>query len=707
MKKRLEFARGVGFIFAATIFLSAFLLFQVQPLISKSILPWFGGTPAVWTTCMLFFQVVLFGGYVYAHVLTQRIQPKRQVLIHLGLLVAALALLPISPSADWKPDGTEAPTLRIVLLLAATVGLPFFALSTTGPLLQHWYSRTHAGSSPYRLYALSNAGSLIALVSYPFVVEPALATSVQAGLWSAGFIGFAALCTVCAYRVITMGSLGHAMEVSAAGAAKQLTGNGPESLTQWLWFGLAMTASVMLLATTNQVCMDVASVPFLWVAPLTLYLLSFILCFDSDRWYRRKVCFPLLLISFAGVFWLLYKGGGASLAAQIGFYFSALFFAAMVCHGELVRLKPEPRFLTRFYLAVSAGGAAGGLFVAVVAPLAFSTFVEFQIGILATCVLPFFVVIRELAPETKPAQANRRTPWVVTAGIVCVIGIPAAVNTDDRAESREIAVSRNFYGVLRVTEHSRHDPERHRLSMLHGRIVHGLQFADAEKRSLPTTYYGDESGVGLVLGREVSAPRHVGAVGLGVGTIGVYAREGDRFQFYEINEDVIQLANEHFTFLKDCEAQCETVLGDARLSLERQPPQNFDVLVLDAFSGDAIPVHLLTVEAGEIYLKHLKADGVLAVHISNMHFDLRPVVAALADRFGLTCVCTQTEGNPANGTETCRWMLMSRNPGVALNPRIDDYAVSTGDSRILFSDDDSNLFEIMRSGDEDGAGLST
>lgn len=693
-------------VFAATIFLSAFLLFQVQPLISKSILPWFGGTPAVWTTCMLFFQMVLFGGYVYAHLLSEKLQPRHQVFVHLGVVLAAMAFLPIVPATAWKPDGSEEPALRIVLLLAATVGLPFFVLSTTGPLLQQWYSHTSTRTSPYRLYALSNAGSLIALVTYPFAVEPALATKMQAGAWSVGFLVFGVLCALCASQ-IALAKQPVKRQAASAGDAMPGDGRTPDVLTKWLWFGLAMTASVMLLATTNQVCMDVASVPFLWVAPLTLYLLSFILCFDSERWYSRRVCFPGLAVSIAGVFWLLYKGGGASLVAQIGIYFAALFFAAMVCHGELVRLKPSPRDLTRFYLAVAAGGAAGGLFVAVVASHLFATFFEFQIGLVATCVLPAFVVIREKLPQ-QPATRNRRTPWMVTAAIACVIALPAAMKRDAAGGNDEVAVSRNFYGVLRVVETDRQDPSRHRFSMLHGRIVHGSQFAAPEKRSMPTAYYGQDSGVGLVLAdRATRGSMHVGTVGLGVGTIAAYGQAGDRYRFYEINDDVIRLAEEHFTFLRDCPAEQEIVLGDARLSLEREAPQDFDVLVLDAFSGDAIPVHLLTVEAGEIYRRHLKPDGVLAIHISNMHFDLRPVVTALAEHLGMATVCTQTEGDPANGTETSRWMLLTPDPHVLQNESIAELSIPLGDSRILFTDDDSNLFEILRRPDPGESDLST
>jgi hypothetical protein len=358
-------ARGLTWIYAVTIFISAFLIFQVQPLISKYILPWFGGTPGVWSVCMLFFQVLLFAGYAYAHFTIRHLSPGRQVLLHLALIVLAVALLPIAPDGRWKPDGSEDPTWRILCLLAASVGLPYFILSSTGPLVQAWFSRAHPDASPYRLYSRSNIGSVLGLVTYPFVVEPFWTTEMQAGVRSLGFVLFGASCTSCAW------SMRRSCAATKLDAAQNSSDNAaavpPSRGDRWLWFGLAACASIMLLATTNQVCLDVAVIPFLWVLPLSIYLLSFILCFGHERWYPRRHLAIGLAASIVCVLVLMFREKTTPIFAQIAVYFGTLFFSCMVCHGELVKLKPHPRYLTSFYLASAAGGAAGGILVGLVA----------------------------------------------------------------------------------------------------------------------------------------------------------------------------------------------------------------------------------------------------------------------------------------------------------------------------------------------------
>lgn len=704
---------GAGY--AITIFLSAFLLFQVQPLISRYILPWFGGTPSVWTTCMLFFQVALFGGYAYAHLTTERLAPRTQAAAHIALMIVALILLPITPSGDWKPTGSEQPIVRIIALLGVSVGLPFFVLSSTGPLLQGWFSRTHRDRSPYRLYALSNIGSLLALVSYPFVFEPAFDTNRQANIWSWGFGSFAVLCTLCALGMWKLARRDHDDETllqnpvenerPPAGDSepdRPTSSSSPFSPppswdVRFYWFALPMAASVMLLATTNQVCLDVASVPFLWVLPLTLYLASFILCFDSDRWYSRRL-FPLAMaVTFGAVVVLMRKGASASIIWQIAVYFSALFFCAMVCHGELVRLRPHPRYLTSFYLVISAGGAAGGILVGVLAPLLFSSYLELPIGIVGSAALMLAVLYRD--PRGALYGGRSWAVWVfLLAGLFTLVGSLIWVRNEDNG-SGVVARTRNFYGVLRVKELDPGNEYWDRYTLVHGRILHGMQFADEQKRREPTTYYGHESGVGLILDHHrPGQSKRVGVVGLGTGTIAAYGRAGDSYRFYEINSEDIRLATTYFTYLRDLKdrrAEIQIQLGDARLSMEREAPQQFDVLALDAFSSDAIPAHLLTLEAVAVYLRHLKPDGVLAVHISNRHFDLRPVVEGFADHFHLTAVTITSDGDDDLGTDDAEWVLLARDPETLDVEEIQTVADAPQERRILWTDNRSNLFEVL------------
>lgn len=684
--------RGLATAYAATVFLGAFLLFQVQPLIGKAILPWFGGTPAVWTTCMLVFQVLLFGGYAYAHVTCRYLTPRRQGQLHLALLALALVTLPIAPNPTWKPNSSDWPALKIILVTVSSVGLPYFILSSTGPLVQGWFSRTHAGESPYRLYSLSNVGSLLALISYPFVVEPAYSTASQSLLWSGLFAAFACLCGGSAI-VLWRRTMPEAAAIPFTEDATGDTTTRPTAGVTGLWFGLAMIPSVMLLATTNRVCLDVAVIPFLWIVPLALYLITFILCFDGERWYARRPFVVAAGASLLFVCWLFMRGSaGPSLVLQVAGYFSALFFACMVCHGELVALKPAPRHLTSFYLTISAGGAAGGVFVGLLAPLLFVSYYELHLGILGFSLLYLTVLVRE--------DRRIRLPWPAwlsgaTVGAV-LVGATAVMSQFGRHASGSVAVSRNFYGVLKVEQKPAARAEDSVIELFHGWVIHGTQFVAPDKRCIPTAYYGRSSGVGQALLRHrAGRPRHVGIVGLGVGTLAAYGQRGDKYRFYEINPDVITIAQTHFTFLHDCPAEQTLISGDARLALEFEDPQEFDVLVLDAFSGDAIPVHLLTQEAMEVYLKHLKTDGVLACHISNLHFDLRPVVAGLAREFGMAAVVRRSDSDSQTGAQAALWVLLSRYPqslGIAVGLESNN---ESNRPPVLWTDDRSNLLEVL------------
>ena len=683
-----------------TTFLSAFLLFQIQPLIGKFILPWFGGTPGVWTTCMLCFQVLLFGGYAYAHFLISRLSPRAQAILHVVILAAACAALPIIPSGAWKPAGDVEPISRIVLLLVATVGLPFFVLSSTGPLLQGWFSRTHEGRSPYRLYALSNLGSLLALVSYPAVFEWTFAARALAYIWSTSFAVFAVLCALCAVNVARYSKRNFSGAGTEAGTGAELLANSaaseiaPGAGAKLLWFALAMVPSVLLLATTNQVCQDVASVPFLWVLPLTLYLVSFIVCFDNERWYSRRLMMPAAVLALACLYPVLRTGATVPFTLQVGAYFTAFFLCAMVCHGELVRRKPGTRHLTSFYLLIAAGGAAGGIFVGVISPLVFTNYYELHLGLFACAALMLVVLATD--KNGRLFGLRPRPVWLVLLLSLSLFGVALLDEARERT-TQVVDIQRTFYGVLRVTQDTAQYGRKDEpiLQLLNGSIAHGFEYEVPKLRSIATTYYSPDSGVGLVLReRPGNRPRRVGLVGLGTGTLATYARPGDKFQFYEINPTVERLARQHFDYLEDCEGTVEVIHGDARLTLDRQSPQQFDVLVLDAFSGDAIPVHLLTVEAFEIYLRHLATGGIIAVHISNRHFDLEPVVDAIADRAHLAKAVIHADGT-STGAFSSLWVLVSPEAQALEVPRISGAARAPDARRVLWTDDHASLVEVL------------
>jgi tetratricopeptide (TPR) repeat protein len=735
-------------IYAVTIFTGAFLLFQVQPLIGKYILPWFGGGPGVWTTCMLFFQVLLLGGYAYAHFTSRWLKPRRQAILHLALLAGALALLPITPSDAWKPHGVGNPTLQILALLAVSIGLPYFVLSATGPLVQKWFSRSKSGVSPYRLYALSNVGSLLALVSYPFYFETHFTRHTQAGLWAWGLAVYAVACGFCVVRVWkternpkpevrepkeTRNPKSECAAPSVPASPGQqhsatplapAAGPQPSALDRVLWLLLPACASVLLLATTNKICQDVAVIPFLWVLPLALYLLSFIICFDSPRWYKRLPFGLALGAALGGVCWVLFQQNQA-----IDGFVAALFVCCMVCHGELYRLKPNPRHLTGYYLMIAAGGALGGLFVAVIAPLIFTDYFELQWGLLLGGVLFLVVWLKSLTADH---------PQVSGAGVSPAVGGSGAKRPDGRRDARpttrpsplfwlrwvgcglwaaglvalgvalwtqthrfggvKLSRARNFYGVLTVFKHDKSDMRF--LELMHGKTEHGLQFLDPMRAAWPTAYYNEGSGVGRALSALPPGSRRVGLVGLGAGTLAAYGQAGDYLRFYEINPDVLRLANSPFTYLANCKGKVDVVLGDARLSLEREPPQNFDLLVLDAFNSDAIPVHLLTEEAFAVYERHIKTSGIIAFHISNGHLNLEPVVLNLARRFNYESAIIEYNPSPDQWwNQLSTWVLLSRNEELINSPAISESTrpaqADTG-TVPLWTDDFASLFQIIR-----------
>ena len=707
-----------AFPYAVAIFASAFLLFQVEPIIAKMILPWFGGVAAVWAVCLLFFQAVLLLGYSYAHLLARSFNLRAQGRIHAAVLLAGLAALRIAPRETWKPAGPEHPALRILLLLLATVGLPYFVLSTTSPLLQSWYARARAGVAPYRFYSLSNAGSMLALVSYPVLIEPRLSSSHQAVGWSAAYACVALFCAAIALMPRTDGANGEvdALPLDPVTVSGTTPSGGPKGASleakltvgrQMLWLGLAACGAALLLAVTNHISQNIAAVPFLWILPLSLYLLSFILCFDARGWYRREFFLRMLGVAIGGMAYALAPAFGAMpWKVLILLYCVGLFVCCMFCHGELARLKPAPRNLTSFYLTISAGGALGALFVALVAPEIFSGHYEMHVA-LGFCAL-LVLVVHYFDPGSWFYKARWSGAWLVTIGLVAAVIVSLFVAARQQGAGTRRMV-RNFYGVLRVVDATESnvvlvqgnraqqlDADPRYRKLLNGTIDHGLQFLG--RRREPTTYYGRKSGVGIALqaaGQQRAL--NVGAIGLGVGTVAAYGRTGDRYTFYEINPLVVMLANEEFTFLRDSPAEINVVLGDARLSLEREAPRRFDVLIVDAFSGDSIPVHLLTRQAFELYFRHLRSDGVAAVHISNQYLDLQPVVSAAAQQLGKEAVAVNHEADNSKGVYPANWVLVGSAKGFLGQREIEKagQVLPAAGSR-PWTDDYSSLWRVLK-----------
>ncbi len=687
--------------FAITIFAGAFLLFQVQPMMGKFILPWFGGSPAVWTNCMLFFQIVLLGGYAYAHWLTTWVPPRKQAALHSLFLLASISLLPIIPADSWKPDPAADPTWHILLLLGATIGLPYFVLSSTGPLMQKWFSWLHPGRSPYRLYALSNIGSLLALVSYPFLIEPMLSRKQQAAIWTLGLFAFVAACAWCTWNIWNWGTdRNERIREQADDAGEPVPPTPPR---YWvLWLLLPACASALLLATTNKICVDVAVIPFLWVLPLTVYLLTFILCFDNIKWYWRRVFLPLFVLGAAGITWVMDNVDGISMTKQIIAFGALLFVACMVCHGELYRLRPHPRRLTHYYLMISLGGALGGLFVALAAPHLFLTHAEFHWTVAATALLAWIACFPALKSETFKLWHLKL--WICGALSVVSVSICLYQNGHEEGDN-VIAAGRNFYGSLQVLEYwgedeAVADEEKRYLLLQHGRITHGLQLTDGDDQDLPTTYYGENSGLGLAMffTRQIEG-RRVGFIGLGSGTSAAHGKPTDTLRFYEINPMVKDFAETSFTYLARCPSKVEIVMGDARLNMEREDPQDYDVIAVDAFSSDAIPVHLITAEAFQVYEKHLKPDSYLAIHISNRFLNLEPVVSNAAEQFGFHYVSV-TDTNPLNEwwTYESTWMVLSKSEQAIetiRNGMIEEEEAPSDIEVPLWTDDYSSLFRIL------------
>ena len=733
-------------LYAVTIFLSAFLLFQVQPLIAKAILPWFGGSAAVWSASMLFFQLLLLAGYGYAHVSIRFLKPRVQMMVHVALLLGSCALLPILPSPMWRPTQVGDPTARILLLLTATIGLPYFLLSSTSPLLQAWFVRRTGSGVPYRLFALSNFGSMLALVSFPFLVEPQLATRQQAYSWSGGYVVFALLCAFTAWV-----SRSASADVPQRVVAEGESGERPGFWQLLFWVFLATCASVLLVSVTNHMSQNVAPIPLLWVLPLAIYLLTFIFAFESDRIYQRWLFIPLLAPALAAMAYMIYaEDGNFNIKYAIPGYAIGLFICCMFCHGELARRRPAPRHLTLFYLMVSLGGALGGIFVALIAPRVFHVYWELPLAMIACGVLALFALWRLVAKldwiiavmvlvfvgglgvymfkaHKALLPANHwafgiwsgvfliffagwtllPARWAACSGralVIAAIGLLSAYFvTQERKLSKNLVLqARNFYGPLEVRDDLPTEDYAER-TLLHGTINHGSQLLDPVLRYVTTSYYGKRSGVGRAMtALQARGPVRAGIIGLGSGVLSNYGRKGDYFRIYEINPLVERIAQTLFTFYPHSPADKAILMGDARLTLERQlaneGPQNYDILAVDAFSSDAIPVHLLTREAVQLYFRHLKPEGVLALHISNRYLDLKPVCEGGAEAVGRQAWTVEDEGDQASYFSSSTWVLVTSDLAMYSGEFFKDaysYQLSPTKKFRAWTDDYSNLFQIL------------
>lgn len=681
----------LNILFAATIFISAFLLFLIQPMFSKYILPWYGGSPTVWTTCMLFYQVLLLVGYAYAHFLTSRFSFRNQIIIHSLLLLISLLQLPPIPSESWREQVGSEPVMSILSMLALTLALPYGVLSATSPLLQRWFAHVFPKSSPYRLYALSNVGSLLALLSFPFLIEPEFTRTVQASLWSFG-VGLFAVCCLGIGALLWKDKT----NISAEFKKSVDTKTHPSLLTRFFWIMFPAASSAFLLATTNKVCQEIIVIPLFWIFPLVLYLLSFIICFEKPSWYNRGVFLIAFVLALGAVVWFLKDHSQITLLPIITSFPTLLFVVCMICHGETARLKPQPSSLTSYYLHIAFGSVIGSLFVVLLAPKIFDDYSEYHISIFVVTVLLLVVFFTDR--RSKLYRGKRLWAWGLIALFLIAAGIGFKMGRDESNQNM-LSMKRNFYGMLRIGEYDKYGEKLKYRIMNHGNILHGMQYLNPLFSKLPTTYYADEGGLGYCF-QYYPKPEsiRIGAVGLGVGTIAAWTRPGDYLRIYEINPDVITLAKEYFTYLSQAESKLDIVLGDARLSLENEPSQQFDILVLDAFNSDSPPVHLLTTEAFKIYQRHIKPDGVIAVHISCRYLDFYPVVAKAAEQLSVECRMIDDE-NPENDMhrKESTWVLVSSNLELLDNQEVLNVTVASPLTKeiLLWTDDYSSILPIF------------
>lgn len=676
-------------LYGLTVALAAVLLLGVEPMIARALLPQLGGSSAVWITALAFFQLALLLGYAYAAWLTASRHPHRFAwLIHLGLLIAASVSLLFTSVASSHGAPTQHPQRHLFALLSMAIGLPFLTLSTTSPLLQAWYAQRERSAVPYRLFALSNLASLAALVAYPTLVEPHLPLNTQFIIWKSAFLLYTVLAASLTLRMRSGPS------PTPSTAANQMPDTAKSfSRTGLLWFILPAVASLQLAAVTAHLSQDVASMPLLWIVPLAAYLLTFVLAFELPRLYNRSFVLRMLAVLLVSLgYFLLQTNVNVPIGISIVLFTAELLFAGWFCHAELYALRPQDSAQSpRFYLHLAAGGAAGTLLVAVLSPLVTDSNLDLPFSFLLTALLILIV--------TWEAGWAPRLLWFAgtAAGVYLLIGMRSAYAHD------ALFRDRNFYGSVRVKQTQLPPQAFLSRSLYNGSIQHGMQWFSTDFHHSPLTYYNHDSGVGLALDHccDLTHSRRIGVIGLGAGTLAAYGRAGDQLRFYEINPMVIDVAGHLFTYTRDTPATVTVVPGDARLSLAAEPPQGFDVFVIDAFSGDSIPTHLLTREALALYLRHLAPGGILAFHISNRYLDLAPVLArlSLSVNNGPPLLARQVESGPdeSRGEALASWVLLTRNPEFFNQPGLQAAHIVATDPKVrLWTDQYSSLLPILR-----------
>lgn len=694
---------------AFAVFTGAYLGFQIQPLIAQWILPVFGGTAAVWSASMLFFQAGLLCGYAYTFVLTRYLEPYWQVRIHLILLALTCLALPWGNPVVPAFVAETSPAISIILVLGAVVGLPYVLLTATAPLLQAWGYSFSATTSPYRLYVISNLGSLLGLLAYPFVLGPTLSLEQQFLLWSVLFLLFCAFFLPIAVQ--SEGTSSESFQQTQASSPGMSNERNVSIVSYLVWVGLSAGGSTLLLATTNFLSQDVAVTPFVWVLPFSLYLLSFVITFDHARWYQRKFWFPLglLLSIFATDFFIRhYRSEIAEINEQLAVFLGALFVGCIVFHGELFRAKPTPHKLPTFYLFLALGGALGGVFVNFLAPVVFSEFWELPVGLLAVV-----CVIGMVSLHLATNQANNLFAAAFSVLVTCVllIGSFSVRSLAEEERSDVVVAKRGFYGAIKVRDKDVDQPDRRR-TLYYGQINHGSEYFNEPLRSTPLSYYDRDSGVGVLMttltrNNELSVTqavlgRHIGVIGLGTGALSMYQQTGDYFTFFELNPQVVEVAKNEFSYLSGLGQNLSIIVGDGRVSLtelESSSARQFDVLVVDAFSGDAIPTHLLTKEAFELYRSRLKSDGVLAIHISNRFFDLQPLMYGLAESLDWESAVVKRPRSRDGHIKRSTWVIMGDNPAL-FDQRgtwkyFKEWEPHVVSRKMVWTDDIVNIFPLL------------
>ena len=689
------------FLFAGTLFMSATLMFVLQPMFGKLLLPLLGGSPAVWNTCMVFYQTLLFLGYLYAHYLSTKFNQRRQIQIHAAVIILSLIALPIALPANTIPPSDGNPTLWLMWTLLLAIGLPFFVISTTSPLLQKWFSKVghHTSDDPYYLYGASNAGSMIALLSYPFLLEPNVGLLSQQTLWSVGFGLLVLLVLACAFMLWRTQQT--VTEVATETVSEV---DSPRLFTKLYWLALAFVPSSLLLGLTNFISTDIASVPLLWIIPLTLYLLTFILVFSkwADKIHPIMVMLqPIVLLPF--IAYAFVDPAALPFWLNLILHLLAFFLAVMVCHGELAKHRPHAQYLTTFYLIMSFAGMLGGMFNAFIAPFIFNAVYEYPIMIVAALLLrpgfysqkpslqvifPAVLLIIGLAVYGFSDRLSQALVYSATNGLILLAGLSFAFRARSislglltgvilfftlgiqQLISNTIYQERSFFGVFSVRESVLMDenqqPEKYH-ELFHGTTKHGAQRLASHLQTEPLTYYSRPGPMGQLFSvyDEQSENWTIGAVGLGAGALVCYAKKQQQWTMYEIDPVVIEIAKnpQYFSYLQRCGNNTHFKVGDARLSLDAESDEKFDLLIMDAFSSDSVPTHLLTREAIELYFKKIKPNGILAFHITNRHLDIKKVIADHVMQLKLAALIQEfTPQNPLPLVVATDWVVMAKNP---------------------------------------------